>query len=77
MLRVSRPSDEVVLNCWVTETKLTDRWSNRFHQPREIEKRPAQPIHLRYDDAVYVVGFDIFEQWGLGNGMRPIRREAV
>src|SRR6266849_391196 len=28
MFSVSRPSEVVVLNCWVTETKVTERWSN-------------------------------------------------
>jgi len=32
------------------------------HQPREIQKRPAQAIHLIYNDAIDVVGVDIFEQ---------------
>ena len=32
------------------------------YQPCEIEKRPAQTINLIYDDAIDVVGVDIFEQ---------------
>src|SRR5882724_6821732 len=38
------------------------------HETGEIEKRPAQSIHLIYNDAIYATALDILEQ--------PLERRA-
>jgi hypothetical protein len=53
MLRVSRPIDVVVLNCWVTATKVTPWRSNTacIGSLRELAARPTR-INQRYFGAI-------------------------
>ena len=52
MLSVSRPMLVVVLNDWVTETKLTCRLVEGLDQLGEVEQRAGQPVDLVDDDDV-------------------------
>jgi hypothetical protein len=48
---VSRPIDEVVLNCWVTETKETAGIED-FDDLGEVGERAGEPVHLVDHDHV-------------------------
>ena len=58
-MRVSRPIEVVVLNCWVTATKETPLASN--DHPGEVGKGPGQPINLVDDNRIDQALADIRE----------------
>ena len=52
----------VVLNDWVTETKVAPGLVERFDQLGEVEQRAGQPVDLVDDDDVDLAGLDVGEQ---------------
>ena len=52
MFSVSRPSEFVVLNCWVTETKLTPCLSKISMILREVQQGSAEAVDLVDHDAI-------------------------
>ena len=62
MFSVSRPIDVVVLNCCVTETKLTPCWSNISIILREVHQRSAEAVDLVDHDAVDHPPLDVGQQ---------------
>ena len=73
MLSVSRPMLVVVLNCWVTETKVTLMLLERLDQLGEVHQRAAEPVDLVDDDDVDQPGLDVAQQPLQG---RPLQRAA-
>ena len=61
-LRVSRPIEVVVLNCWVTETNDTPFGIEDLDDLGEIGERAGQPVDLVDDDDIDLAGADIGEQ---------------
>src|SRR5207302_6156429 len=61
-LRVSRPIELVVLNCWVTETNEHAFGVEDLDQPGKVGKRSRQPVDLVDDHDVNAAGLDIGEQ---------------
>ena len=59
---VSRPSEVVVLNCWVTETKLVPCCIEDLDDAREVEQRAAEPVHFVDHDAVDPAGVELLQQ---------------
>src|SRR5580692_8008333 len=63
MLSVSRPSEPVVFSGCVTRYQADLAPLENLHQPREIQQRPAEPIHLIYQYAVDAIRLDVSEQF--------------
>lgn len=61
MFRVSRPIELVVLNCCVTDTKLT-WWREELHDAGEVQYRPAETVDLVDHHAVDLSGLDVRAQ---------------
>jgi len=55
-LRVSRPIEVVVLNCWVTETNETPWASNSSTSLAKFGQRPRQAVDLIDDDDIQSSG---------------------
>jgi hypothetical protein len=68
MLSVSLPIEVVVLNDWVTETKVTPAVED-FDQLREVHQRARKPVDLVHDHHV--------DQPLLYVGEQPLRRRAL
>ena len=66
MLSVSRPSDVLVLNCWVTATKLTLCFSNWLRMRGEVQQGAAQAVDLVHHHAIDLAGID--------GGQQPLQR---
>ena len=73
MLSVSRPIEVVVLNDWVTETKVTPARSNDLDELREVHQRARQPVDLVDHDDVDQPLLDVGEQ---PLQRRPLQRAA-
>ena len=50
MFKVSRPSEAVMLNCCVTDTKFAP--VEDFHNPGEVKEQPRQAVHLVHHHTV-------------------------
>src|SRR6266850_3541976 len=61
-LRVSRPIELVVLNCWVTETNDTPLRIEDLDQPGKIGQRPGQPVDFVDHHDVDPAGPDVGKQ---------------
>ena len=70
---VSRPSDEVVLNCWVTETKLTPRASNPSKILAKSARLRVRRVHYLIDnDRVdLLASMSASRHWSAGRSMEP------
>ena len=68
-LRVSRPIEVVVLNCWVTETNETLMRFEQLDQLGEVGKRPGQAIDLVDHHDVDLAGLDV--------GQQPLQRRPL
>lgn len=66
--------DEVVLNCWVTDTKLTPRGIECLDNLGKISQTTGEAVYLTYNDGVDLLGIDIreqaFEPWTLHGSAR-------
>ena len=62
MLSVSRPSDVLVLNCWVTATKLTLRLSNWLRMLVKSSRERLKRFDLIYHHAIDLAGLDCRQQ---------------
>jgi hypothetical protein len=62
MLSVSRPIEEVVLNCWVTDTKRDSSGIESLHDLGKVGEAARQTVNFVYDDDIHFVGFDVREQ---------------
>ena len=69
MLSVSRPIEVVVLNDWVTETKVTLYAVEHLDQLGEVHQRARQPVDL--------VDHHDVDQAGLDVGEQPLQRRAL
>ena len=69
MLSVSRPIEVVVLNDWVTETKVTPGAVEHLDELREVHQRARQPVDL--------VDHDDVDQPLLDVGEQPLQRRAL
>ena len=63
----------VVLNCWVTETKVTSCCSNASTSLAKSIRRAAEPVDLVDDDDVDQPGLDVAQQ---ALQRRPLQRAA-
>src|SRR4030088_1144519 len=61
-LRVSRPMEVVVLNCWVTETNDTPCASNSSTSLAKSANDLVQTVDLVDDDDVNLPGADVVQQ---------------
>src|SRR5260221_11754570 len=61
-LRVSRPIEVVVLNCWVTETNETPWASNSSTSLAKSARDLVKTVDLVDDDDVDLPGADIIQQ---------------
>ncbi len=77
MLSVSRPMLVVVLNDWVTETKLVPGRIEDLDQLGEVEQRAGQPVDLVDHDDVDLAGCDVGEQPLQGRALQRAAREAA
>ena len=59
---VSRPIEVVVLNCWVTDTKLAPWRVERLDDPGEVGERARQPVDLVDHDHIDPPGSDVGQQ---------------
>jgi hypothetical protein len=62
MFSVSRPSEVLVLNCWVTATKLTLCFSKMLKHAGEVQQRSAQTVDFIHDDAIQFARFGCLKQ---------------
>ena len=77
-LRVSRPMDVVVLNCWVTETNDTLVAVEDLDHPREIHQGAGQTVDLVDDDHIDGSCLDVGKQLLQGRALhRPARDAAI
>ena len=73
-MRVSRPMEVVVLNCWVTETNETPWRIEDLHQLGKIGERAGQAVDFVDDHDIDLAGLDILEQPPAGRGVPGCRR---
>ena len=77
MFSVSRPIEVVVLNDWVTVTKVTLVAVEHLDQLGEVHQRAAEAVDLVDDDDVDPAGLDVGEQPLQGRALQGAAGEAA
>ena len=77
MFSVSRPIEVVVLNDWVTETKVTPCPVEHLDQLREVHQRARQPVDLVDHDDVDQPLLDVGEELPQRRPLQGPAREAA
>ena len=66
-----------MVNCCVTETKVTSCWSNSLDQLGEVHEDAAEAVDLVDDDDVDHAGLDIAQQALQGGPLQRAARDAA